>query len=243
MVVAVDRTSGVFSNTATVTGRGPMGTSVSDRSDDGIDPDPDGDGNPNEPGENDPTEIKMVSFSVQKTSIFDPVVHDSDANGTLSPGDSLVYTVVAANNGTGDALNVMIDDTPDASTTLVTGSTTTTRGAILSGNTAGDSGVSIDVGALPVGETVTVTFAVHINHPLPAGIIEIHNQAVLSATGFNSIVSDDPGTAPGSDPTVDIVNVMTIPTLSTWGMLLLTLLLAGAAMQVMRRRSQGLPDK
>ncbi len=61
--IALNGASGPFLNTATVTGTDPLGTPVIDTSDDGTDPDPDGDNNPNEPGENDPTPITFVPFA------------------------------------------------------------------------------------------------------------------------------------------------------------------------------------
>ncbi len=48
-----------YNNTATVTGTAPDGSTVTDISDDGVVVDADGDGNANEPGENDPTPLTI----------------------------------------------------------------------------------------------------------------------------------------------------------------------------------------
>jgi uncharacterized repeat protein (TIGR01451 family) len=48
---------GVYFNGVTVTAAGPDGTSVMDLSDDGVNPDPNGNGNPGDMGEDDPTQI------------------------------------------------------------------------------------------------------------------------------------------------------------------------------------------
>ncbi|HOY18426.1 MAG TPA: SdrD B-like domain-containing protein, partial [Haliscomenobacter sp.] len=50
-----------FANTATLNGTAPNGSAVTDISDNGSDPDPDGDGTPNEAGENNPTVLNFSS--------------------------------------------------------------------------------------------------------------------------------------------------------------------------------------
>jgi uncharacterized repeat protein (TIGR01451 family) len=145
--------------------------------------------------------------------------------GILSPGTTVVYTIVATNIGTGDALGVVINDTPDANTTLTVGTTSTTQGTVVTGNTAGDTSVSIDVGTLPVSSSVTVTFAVTVDNPLPAGVTEVSNQAFLSGSNVTTV---------SSNVNTDIIGSMQqqplIPTLSTWSLIIFMLLLAGAAL-------------
>ncbi len=48
---------GPFNNQATATGLSPQSTTVTDLSDNALDPDPNGNGDPDEPGENDPTPV------------------------------------------------------------------------------------------------------------------------------------------------------------------------------------------
>ena len=59
---------------------------------------------------------------------------DNDLNNVPSPGDVLRYQVTIANSGNGAATGVVFTDLPDNVTTLVSGSVTTTQGAITSGN-------------------------------------------------------------------------------------------------------------
>jgi uncharacterized repeat protein (TIGR01451 family) len=174
-----------------------------------------------------------------KSSTFDVTVHDLDSSGTLTEGDELLYTVVATNHGSSDALGVVITDTPDPNTALVVGTTTTTQGTVLSGNVVGDSDVRVDVGTIVGGGgSVTVTFVVVIDSPLPSGVSEIANQAVMSGRNIVTIRSDDPDTVPGGDPTVDVL-VQQMPTpvpdLSTFGIVLFTALMAVLGLAVLRR--------
>jgi hypothetical protein len=145
------------------------------------------------------------------------------------------------NTGTADALNVTFNDTPDANTTLVAGSVTTSQGTITHGNLAGETTVAVDLGTLPPQTPVTVSFLVKINNPFPAGVTSVSNQGVVKGSNIPDVSTDDPATAPHGDPTVNVITapVPPIPTLSDWGLALLALLLAiTAAIHLRRRRSR-----
>ena len=168
-----------------------------------------------------------------KSSLFDPNVDDLDGSGSLTPGDTLEYQVLVTNTGAGDALNVVLTDTPDANTSLVVGSVTTTQGTVTTGNTSGDTIVSVDVGTLSGGGgQVTITFVVQVADPFPQGVSTIENQGIARGDNFPDIATDDPSTVPGGDPTVDVISTPAapIPALSPWGILLMALLLAAAAL-------------
>jgi len=55
--------------------------------------------------------------------------------------------------------------------------------------------VQVDIGTLPVGKSVTVTFDVLIANPLPTGVFQVANQASVSGENFVPLWSDDPATA------------------------------------------------
>jgi hypothetical protein len=74
-----------YNNTATVTGTSPLGQDVSDISDDGTVVDTDNDGNPNEPGENDPTPTIIPAPGL--AILGDRVWEDIDADGIQDPGE------------------------------------------------------------------------------------------------------------------------------------------------------------
>ncbi|HZB47443.1 MAG TPA: lamin tail domain-containing protein, partial [Pyrinomonadaceae bacterium] len=71
------------------------------------------------------------------------------------------------------------------------------RTAALTGET-----VSVQIGTLPAGETVTITFQVTINNPLPSGTTQVSNQGTVSGSNFSSVLTDDPDTVALNDPTV-----------------------------------------
>lgn len=166
-----------------------------------------------------------------KSSSFVAAVNDLDGSGSLSPGDTLEYTILVTNTGNADALAVVLTDTPGANTSLVVGSVTTTQGTVTNGNQVGATSVTVDLGTLPATTgQATVSFTVRLASPFPPGVTTVSNQAVVSGSNFTNVVSDNPLTTPAGDPTVDVVAfVATIPTISEWGAILLALLLAAAA--------------
>ncbi|HEY3568750.1 MAG TPA: IPTL-CTERM sorting domain-containing protein [Thermoanaerobaculia bacterium] len=176
-----------------------------------------------------------------KASSFNLQVNDLDHSGTLTPGDTLLYTVQIQNAGTADALSVTFNDTPDANTTLVAGSVTTSQGTVTQGNLAGETTVAVNLGTLPPQTTVTITFMVKINNPFPSGVTMVSNQGVVKGSNIPDVSTDDPRTTPNGDPTLDVVtaSVPPIPTLSEWGLASLILLLAiVAAIHLRRRRAE-----
>ncbi|MDA3874927.1 MAG: PKD domain-containing protein [Kiritimatiellae bacterium] len=84
MTVAVSAVtaSGVYSNQVTVSGTLPTTIVVTDLSDDGADPDPNGNGDPTEAGENDPTSITLTG------SIGDFVWNDVNGDGVQDIGET-----------------------------------------------------------------------------------------------------------------------------------------------------------
>jgi len=173
-----------------------------------------------------------------KSSSFVVATNDLDGNGVLSPGDTLAYTIVITNTGNADALSVVLTDTPGAHTTLVAGSVTTTQGTVTSGNQAGATSVTVDLGTLAATSVqitsgqATVTFTVKLDNPFPAGVTTVLNQALVRGSNFTDVLTDNPATTPTGDPTVDVVTVPgvpAIPAVSPWGAMILALLLAAAA--------------
>ena len=150
--------------------------------------------------------------------------------------ETLRYTIIITNSGTGDATGIVFDDTPDPNTSVVVGSVTTTQGTVTSGNTAGDTTVSVDVGTIgPYGGTVTIVFDVAIDDPLPEGVTEIVNSGTISGTNIAPVQTDDPAQPGSSDPTIFAWALFSIPTLQTWALMaLLAILGAVAALKLAR---------
>ncbi|HEY4563253.1 MAG TPA: IPTL-CTERM sorting domain-containing protein, partial [Thermoanaerobaculia bacterium] len=99
-------------------------------------------------------------------------------------------------------------------------------------------------GPIPVSGTVTITITATI---LPAAAGQtVSNQGSIAydsngdGTNESTAQTDDPGVAGAANPTNIVVPASTIaiPTLSTWGLLVLMLALAGLAFAALRRRRQ-----
>lgn len=128
---------------------------------------------------------------------------DADNNGYPSPGDTLTYTVTIENEGSQDGTGTVFTDVPDANSTLVVGSVTTSRGSVTTGNNSGDSIVTINVGTLPGAHGIaTVEFQVIIKSPLPTGVTQLSNQGFVSGTNFPSDPTDDPTDGAYDNPTI-----------------------------------------
>jgi hypothetical protein len=64
-------------------------------------------------------------------------------------------------------------------------------------------GVSLNIGTIPAGESITITFQVTINNPMsPVNNTQVSNQGTVTGSNFGSTVTDDPDTAAPNDPTV-----------------------------------------
>ena len=155
---------------------------------------------PDTPAMDDPTVTPVVDGPQLSVTKVDTVIVNPD--GIVGEGDTIEYTIVITNSGDAASGDLTLDDTPDPNTTLVAGSVTTTQGSVTTGNTAGDTSVSVDLGSLAANSSATVTFQVDINQPLPAGINQVANQAVLSEDGTPVVDSDDPDAPGPDDPTV-----------------------------------------
>ncbi|MCX7545781.1 isopeptide-forming domain-containing fimbrial protein [Marinicella gelatinilytica] len=136
---------------------------------------------------------------------FKSVVLDDDTNssGGASPGETLNYTITVVNSGDAPATSVVVTDIPDPNGSLVVGSVTTNVGSVTTGNTGGDTTVVVNVGTLAVDATVTITYQVVINDPLPSGVEELVNQAQITSQEIPDFNSDDPNTPTDpDDPTI-----------------------------------------
>lgn len=144
-----------------------------------------------------------------EASKVDALLTDNDSDGAVSPGDVLRYNVVIAAQGDADAEAVLYNDALDPNVTLDVGTVATTQGTVTNGNTAGDTGVSVDVGTIPAGNSVTITYDVIVDDPLPEGVTHISNQGIVRGDNFPAEPTDDPSTDPEDDPTV--VQVVSAP--------------------------------
>jgi len=143
--------------------------------------------------------LLLPALNSDKSVVLDA---DSNSSGGASPGETLNYTITVVNSGDAPATSVVVTDIPDPNGSLVVGSVTTDVGSVTTGNTGGDSTVAVNVGTLNNGSTVTITYQVVINNPLPIGVTELVNQAQITSQEVPDFDSDDPSTPPNDDPTV-----------------------------------------
>lgn len=152
---------------------------------------------------------------------------DDDGSTDLTLGDTIRYTVQVANSGQVATTDVEFTDTPDANTTLVVGSVTTTQGAVITGNGGGDATIAIDLGQIDGQDSVTITYDVLVPLGLPSNIRRVVNQGEVTSNELPPEPTNDPSTAQDDDPTVlNLVREpMLVPINSLWMLALMAFLM------------------
>ncbi|PIE71573.1 MAG: hypothetical protein CSA22_01735 [Deltaproteobacteria bacterium] len=163
-----------------------------------------GDNCPGPTGLNDYCDTDTADVTPTMSAIIDAtktvaIAVDADADGEVDPGDTLAYTITLVNDG--PAVNgVVFTDTIPEHTAYDPGSLTTTRG------TADDSGnpdLSVSVGAMGTGETVTITFRVIVANGTPEGTV-IRNQGSVDSDDTVPEPTDADGDDTNGDQPTDI---------------------------------------
>lgn len=149
--------------------------------------------------------ITVIRPPIISASQADTLLADNDGNGLPSPGDRLGYTVTISNSGDAAALNTLYTMTPGPNTLLVVGSVQASQGNVLTGNTPGHTTIAVQLGSLPGGSNATISFAVTVVNPLPAGIEQVADQGSVSGNNFATVLSDDPDTAAAGDATTTAI--------------------------------------
>ncbi len=111
---------------------------------------------------------------------------DNDSDGFISPGDELEYTIVINNISRTTVPDVILQDNLPAETTYVPDSTYNGATQIPdAGSTLFplDEG-GVNVGTIPVGGSLTITFRVIIIAPVSPGTTEILNAGSATAVGI-----------------------------------------------------------
>ena len=168
------------------------------------------DGDTSQPGQQ-PTVVPVsvrLALEMQKSDLL---WDDRDGDGQVSPDDVLEYEVLIVNSGSSAVTDARFSDTPDANTSLVTGSVRTTQGTITGGNGSGDTSVSINLGTIAGhGGSATIRFRVRIHDPLPGGVRWVTNQGMLTSPQIALRRSDDPDTPLLNDATLTVVGAVPV---------------------------------
>lgn|GEM_PF-6357976 len=171
----------------------------------------------------------------------DALAHDILGNGLAVAGDDVAYTLTVTNAGGATALGMVVATPLDRYLTLDVGSVSTTAGIVAAGNAAGDGVPSVQVASLAPGASFIIRFTASVG-ALPAGLRILSSQATITGANLSPTVSDDPDTPEPLDPTttpVGAAQVQAIPTLGSWGLGALVLLLGAACMLRLRGRPGG----
>ena len=173
------------------------------------------------------------------SSLADALAVDVNGDGMAEAGDTLAYTFVVTNVSGVAATGLVVKPGLDAHLSLVSGSVVASGGTVALGNGPDDHAVEVDLASLAPGAQMTVTFRATIASDLPPGTTHVQSQVFTAGSNFATDASDDPSTPADDDPTVTPLGqpkrpIAAIPTLSTWGLLLLALGLAAAALPRLR---------
>ncbi len=131
-------------------------------------------------------------------------------------GQPFDFTLLLTNNGPGTATNVVVTDPLPTGFSLI--SATSTQGTC-----SGTTTVTCTIGTMLAEASVTITI-----RGTPTGPGELENTATASAAEAETVTANNTATA------VVIAQAAGIPTVSEWGLILLAMLLALAAVKVLR---------
>ena len=149
----------------------------------------------------DPTRTPIAGSPALDSTKQDFLRLDADGDGALSPGDTLRYVLAVSNTSSTQATGVRVVDLPDALTSLINGTVTTSQGLVLEGNGPGDGRIVVALGALPGNSQATVTYEVVLDGVFPPGSTTLTNQGTVESDQLPDVPTDDPDTGTPDDPT------------------------------------------
>jgi len=145
---------------------------------------------------NDPTVIMPVSGIMSDANMEATKTATDMNNGDLEPGDTVEYRISIRNNGPDTAEDIVLFDSVPIHTTLIPGSLSTSQGT-----KSENSPLTVSMGDLDPGVTVSVSFQVTVNDDIAPNAM-IVNQGVIVGTGGVQTVTDDITTPFRDDPTI-----------------------------------------
>jgi len=150
---------------------------------------------------------------IPSLSKVDDLAIDADLTGSISPGDTITYTLLLYNNGKGAMSNVVLTDPiPYTYTDFVVGSIQVTTPPPVGDIEFSDDGINFtasenaDIQAFRItwpriepDQMVTTTFRVELRTDIPVDIDEISNQAMVDSSETDPRESEDPDDPPDPD--------------------------------------------
>jgi uncharacterized repeat protein (TIGR01451 family) len=67
--------------------------------------------------------------------------------------------------------------------------------------------VMLNIGVLPAGKSITITFNVTVDDPFLGATATVSNQGTVSGTNFTSVLTDDPDVGGAADPTITPIDL------------------------------------
>ena len=137
------------------------------------------------------------------------LVFDANGNGYAETNDTIEYTISVSNQGV-IAVNASVIDAAPVSTAYINGTTRVNGVSIaddISGSTIPLDGAGLNLGALAVGQTKTVTFRVQVGF-VSSGVAKITNTASVSIGDVPTFVT---ATTPALATQCPTVNVSSTP--------------------------------
>lgn len=152
------------------------------------------------PGDNSDSDTTPVD------AVPDLVITKDDGGVGVAPGGVVIYTLSYSNVGTQAATGVVINETVPANSVFNPASST--AGWSCTPNNNAGANCSFSLGTVLGGANGSVNFAVTVDNPLPAGVIEILNTTSIVDDGGNG-----PDPTPGDNSDSDNTPVGAFPDL------------------------------
>ncbi len=125
-----------------------------------------------------PGNLGAPNLAAEKTALN---AEDLNGNGLVNPGEAVDYIVTVQNRGSAAAVDVRLSDPLPPWTAPVPGSVTTTAGVVVS-----ESPVTVNIGSIAPGETVTVRYRVRLDAGTPHGTF-VTNTATITPGGLSPL--------------------------------------------------------
>lgn len=124
-----------------------------------------------------------------------------DLDGVTEAGDVIQLTAQVTKSLGVTATDVIFNLPIDPNTRIISGTASTSMGAILLGNNEGDTALQVNLGAVTDTTPISITVNIMVDTPLPADVDIVSFQGTVSADNSSVYATDDPSVPALNDPT------------------------------------------